>query len=151
MSLFLAVLATCGGCLMTALPSVAQTVPVLAAAYSGRWEAASTTGGTNSNKTSFAVTSQFQLDQKTGGYVATGTYTTYPSGYGYVACGTLVDIPMVIRWFPFESQVFNLVATPTDKSCPPRRFKLIREEPDGRMIWKSSDGQQSVYFDPDNR
>lgn len=174
-SRFLAVLATFVGCLM-AFPSSAQTapeqqivaatanptgesvapvvtsspkIPVLASVYSGRWEAVNTVGGTNSNTTNFKVTSQFQLDEKTGGYVAKGTYTTYPTGNGYNPCGTLVDIPMVIRWFPFESQSFNLVATPTDKACPSRRFKLIQEMPSGRMTWKRADGQQSVYFDPD--
>lgn len=174
-SQFLAVLAAFVGCL-TAFPSVAQTapeqqiaaatanptvelavpvatsslkIPVLASVYSGRWEAVNTVGGTNSNTTSFKVTSQLQLDEKTGGYTAKGTYTTYPSGYGYNQCGTLVDIPMVIRWFPFESQAFNLVATPPDKACPSRRFKLIQEMPSGRMTWKRGDGQQSVYFDPD--
>ncbi len=140
-----------GGQMVTAaIPASIPDVkpPVLAAVYEGRWFVVNSwnTSVQNSNTTSFRVKSAFQPDSN-GEWVATGTYTSYPSKPG-VQCGSPVNIPMTIRWNPSKSNRFVLLATPQDGYCPNRYFPLDMDT-NGRLSWKSKDGQQSVYFDPD--
>lgn len=121
--------------------------PNLIGYYPGRWTIV-TSYGTNSNTTDFRVLTPFQKEQSGPFWLATGTYSTYPSDHGR-PCSRHVDVPMELRWNPDTNEYF-LVGKPTEPNCPQRRFRLVRE-PSGRFTWTSKDGFQSVYFEPEKK